>query len=58
MRPMEDKMKFTFKFLLANGTSEFLTFTADEFHIAHRNACTYAILAFRLHEVMDFYYVP
>jgi len=55
---MEDKMKFTFKFLLANGTSEFLTFTADEFHIAHRNACTYAILAFRLHEVMDFYYVP
>jgi hypothetical protein len=51
-------MKFTFKFLLANGRSEYYTFTASVFKDAHRAACVYSRLAFRPLEVMDFYYVP
>lgn len=54
----EARMKFTFKFLLANGRSEYYTFTASVFKDAHRAACVYSRLAFRPLEVMDFYYVP
>ena len=50
-------MKFTFKFLLANGGSLFLTFTANELSSARENALSYAKLAFRPNEVMDFYLI-
>lgn len=51
-------MKFPFKFLLNDGSSVILTFTASEFSFAHRAAAAYSSTAFRAGEVYDFFYLP
>ncbi len=51
-------MKFRFKFLLADGKSEFLTFTANQFADAKKAAFAYSQLAYKPFEVMDFYFAP
>ncbi len=50
-------MRFTFKFLLSNVTTELLTFTANELADARRNAFAYSQLAFAPNEVMDFFLI-
>jgi hypothetical protein len=49
-------MKFTFRFLLANGGTEHHTFTAAEFGAAFNSAFAYSRLAFNQDELIDFYW--
>ena len=51
-------MRFTFKFLLANGTTEQHTFAACDYKTALNAAFIYAKTAFLPNELVEFYYLP
>lgn len=48
-------MRYVFKFLLANGGTERLAFTASEYGVARANAFAYSRLAFAPGELIDFW---
>jgi hypothetical protein len=51
-------MKYRFKFLLASGKTEYLSFTANQFADARKAASAYSQLAYKPFEVMDFFFAP
>jgi hypothetical protein len=46
-------MRFTFRFLLSNGNTELLAFTANDYGVARKNAVDYGMLAFKQGELLD-----
>lgn len=50
-------MRFTFKFLLSNGKTEYHVFTAAEYRFAREAANFYSKLAFAKNELLDYFLV-